>query len=279
MNKLIKKKMDALWEFLENNQTRIRHLIGTDVIMDRLTLMTDIYVPAMVQHQKVFPKYRGINRGKTVVITGTGPTFEYYKPMKDVVHIGINRSVFREDIQYDYLFATDYDGEDDLFEKLFSCDYDLVKFFGVNYNRRSALIPAYLMEQKGVEMYYVEGFHPGIYGTTIENSRKFAFPLDISAVPFKSYGTTFHVAFQFALWTRPEKIYIVGADSYGKAHAKGLDYGEIPVDCRMFIKPWRKIKEFAEAYYPDTEIISLNPVGLKGIFKDEYTDEYKDKKS
>lgn len=274
MNNLIKKKIDALWENLESNQERIRHIIGTDIIIDRLALLTDIYLPAMVQHQKVFPKYKGINKGKTVVITGTGPTFDYYVPMSDAVHIGVNRSIFREDIRYDYIFVTDYDGEDDIFEKIFSCGYELVKFFGVNYNRKSALIPEYLMERANVETFYVEGFNPGIYGTTIENSRKFIFPLDISTVPFKAYGTTFHTAFQFALWTHPEKIYIVGADSYGKAHANGLDYGEISVDCRIFIKPWRKMKEFVQAYYPDIEVISLNPVGLKGIFKDEYTDKY-----
>ncbi len=275
MNNLIKKKTDALWEFLENNQARIRHLLGTDILIDKSAMITEIYIPAMLQHQKVFPKYKGINKGKTVVITGTGPTFEHYVPMTDVVHIGINRSIFRQDIRYDYMFVTDYDGEDDIFEKIFSCGYDLVKFFGVNYNRKGALIPEYLMERDNVEMYYVEGFNPDIYGTRIENSRKFVFPLDISTVPFKSYGTTFHIAFQFALWTHPEKIYVVGADSYGKTHAKGLDYGEVPVDCRIFIKPWRKMREFAEAYYPDIEIISLNPVGLKGIFKDVYSDGYK----
>ena len=31
-----------------------------------------------------------------------------------------------------------------------------------------------------------------------------------------------------------------------------------------------EIKKFVETYYPETEIISVNPVGLKGIFKDLY---------
>ena len=34
------------------------------------------------------------------------------------------------------------------------------------------------------------------------------------------------------------------------------------------------VKEFAEQYYPETEIISVNPVGLKGLFRDEYTEEF-----
>ena len=36
------------------------------------------------------------------------------------------------------------------------------------------------------------------------------------------------------------------------------------------IGKWKKLKEFADEKYPNTEIISVNPVGLKGLFKDEY---------
>ena len=36
------------------------------------------------------------------------------------------------------------------------------------------------------------------------------------------------------------------------------------------ISLWYQLKKFARVFYPDTEIISINPVGLKGIFKDEY---------
>lgn len=33
---------------------------------------------------------------------------------------------------------------------------------------------------------------------------------------------------------------------------------------------WQEIKQFSDRYYPDIEIISINPVGLKGLFKEEY---------
>ena len=29
-----------------------------------------------------------------------------------------------------------------------------------------------------------------------------------------------------------------------------------------------------DSFYPDTEIISINPIGLKGIFKDVYTEDF-----
>ncbi len=34
------------------------------------------------------------------------------------------------------------------------------------------------------------------------------------------------------------------------------------------------MKGFAKTYYPETEIISVNPVGLKGLFHDVYTESY-----
>ena len=30
-------------------------------------------------------------------------------------------------------------------------------------------------------------------------------------------------------------------------------------------------KDFSQLYYPETEIICVNPIGLKGIFKEVYT--------
>ena len=36
------------------------------------------------------------------------------------------------------------------------------------------------------------------------------------------------------------------------------------------VEPWKRLKLFANKLYPGTEIISVNPVGLKGLFKDIY---------
>ena len=32
------------------------------------------------------------------------------------------------------------------------------------------------------------------------------------------------------------------------------------------VKGYEKMKEFIERFYPETEVISINPVGLKGLF-------------
>ena len=47
------------------------------------------------------------------------------------------------------------------------------------------------------------------------------------------------------------------------------------------IEGTEKLKNLRDRIYPDVEIISVNPMGLKGLFRDVYTDdagEYVDEK-
>ena len=74
---------------------------------------------------------------------------------------------------------------------------------------------------------------------------------------------------QFALFTNPKRIYIVGCDcssGYFNEETKEIKPN------KMLVKSWKELKKFVEIYYPETEIISVNPVGLKGLFKDLYQD-------
>lgn len=275
MKEQIRKKInDDIWAILKSQKDKIKHLLGGDAVEHKLDVLMELAIPASIHHQKVFPKYKGINKGKTVVITGTGPTFDLYHPMQDVIHMGLNDAISREDIIYDYYFVCDY--EKQLFQKIDSCKYmdQCIKFWGYNYRIAGTLIPEYYEEKMNAERFYVESYDYGIYGPRIDKNRFFVYPPDISVAPLKSYGTTMFCVFQFALWTHPQKIYIVGCDC-SKGHAASAKYrsGLPNSDFKYVIKAWRKAKEFADMYYPDIEIVSLNPVGLRGIFKDEYTTE------
>ena len=42
---------------------------------------------------------------------------------------------------------------------------------------------------------------------------------------------------------------------------------------RLFLG-WLQVKKFIEKFYPNVEVFSVNPVGLKGIFHDVYTKSY-----
>lgn len=67
-----------------------------------------------------------------------------------------------------------------------------------------------------------------------------------------------------------KKIYLVGCDASNNGYYYNNDLNYL--DLTRVLLGWNKIKEFKDIYYPNTEIISINPVGLKGLFdKDVYT--------
>lgn len=277
--------MNVIRKSIRMVRRRVRNFIGTEnleyliePLYDRISVITDIYLPALIHHQEVFPKYKNINKGKTVVIVGTGPTLECYEPILEALHIAINYAVRCSNIKFDYCFYSDYDakGAPDFLNEILSYGNGIVSFFGMNYQRANALIPEIICERDNVEWYYVDCYDWGAFGENFDKMGKFFYPLDLSVSPLKAYGTTMFSAFQFALWSHPDKIYLVGADcSVGHANAIGYtSKAEENDDFSYLISAWRKSKEFAQAYYPDIKIVSLNPVGLKGVFEDEYTDSY-----
>ena len=91
-------------------------------------------------------------------------------------------------------------------------------------------------------------------------------PLDISTQPLADFSSVVFAALQFALWTNPSKIYLVGCDCTlgGHFYEDGACLG---VNMELY-HGYECIKKFAQAYYPDTEIVSINPIGLKGLFND-----------
>jgi hypothetical protein len=79
---------------------------------------------------------------------------------------------------------------------------------------------------------------------------------------------------QFIFWTNPKRIYLVGCDCNQKGHfndqnekGKEIIWSEGLIE---MIESYKNIKEFRNLFYPETEIISINPVGLKGMFNDAY---------
>ena len=91
-------------------------------------------------------------------------------------------------------------------------------------------------------------------------------------MPLPDFTSVVFSAVGYALWTTPKKIYIVGADcSEGHASSLKINYSS---NLSRLIEYWKELKNFASWYYPDIEIISVNPVGLKGLFKDVYTENY-----
>ena len=83
-------------------------------------------------------------------------------------------------------------------------------------------------------------------------------------------------ALHFALYTNPKAIYLVGCDCNLTGYFDGTAQKTASNNIDFWMIGYKKMKEFAAHFYPETEIISINPVGLKGLFRDVYTENYLD---
>ena len=207
-------------------------------------------------HTKIFPKFKNINKGKDLVIIGTGPTVNSYIPIKNAINIGLNRAFEIDKIKLDYLFMVDYNGVKDYIRK--AKDYNCKKFYGKylvhqqpHYNWN---IPDYIAEEADAYRFYSDSVSKKIYH-------------DIETAPLMDFASVAFPAIHFALWTHPKRIFLVGCDTVPTGYFDGTKHnGQMHND--IMLKGYRKLKEYISVFYPDIEIISINPVGLKGIFKD-----------
>lgn len=236
-----------------------------------------IVLPALRTHPQVFEKYKNLYQGKNVVLMATGPSCRHYLPMADAIHVGVNSAYLNDKVKLDYLFIQDCyptfsNGQDAILA------YPCKKFFGIHYLQAAdepyASIPQ-VANDANVERYYFLDYYP-------EHLAHYArINADITTRPLTTYGSVSFAALDFILWTNPKKVFLVGCDN-SAVHFDGMTdkhkrnpANVIDVRSGGLIKGWKAFKEFAERHYPQTEIISVNPVGLKGLFKDIYTQEYR----
>lgn len=129
----------------------------------------------------------------------------------------------------------------------------------------------------------------------IDTGNLYSFEKNIARYPMVNHFSGLGAG-QFLLYTGVKKIYLVGTDATvaldneerspygGHSSAFAAEHSQFtePVagyffsnECSSspdphFLQWWIDFKEHAEDEYPDVEIISINPVGLKGVFEDVY---------
>lgn len=230
----------------------------------------------LVTHQKNFSKYKNYYNDQSIVLCGAGPTLNYYSPISDCVHVAANRAFLYDKVLFDYIFAQDWRGIVHIQNEFINYRPEkCVKFIGTQNNVTITEIPeSFAIKCNGVR-----------YNTDNECWPNSKFALDISCNAFGNFYTVALVALQFILYTNPKKIYIVGCDSVPSGYFTTANVGakqqteQLSLqqkEQKNLLKDWQSARSFIKMHYPDTEIISINPVGLKGLFKDVYTQEYMD---
>ena len=241
-----KKMREANTELIEKlNWARVPGFSSNLSVMEQIQFA----ITTSIIHQRTFPQFRNINIGKDVVICATGPTYKLYRQINDAIHIGVNHSYKKKDVEFDYLFAQDTLLMGPEIEDL------------INYRKGDCKKFVYWeMPLKGFDFSDVYQYVPA-------NS----FNYDIDILPLPDFTSVVFSAFAFALWTRPRRIYLVGCDC-SQGHFISHPGDKAGITAKHLVSHWRKAKDFVERCYPDTEIVSINPVGLKGMFADNYTE-------
>lgn len=235
--------------------TKIKQYLFDLMISRKLTNELLIKREDVLRVQSKFDTYRGCLKGKKVVIVATGPSLNKYVPMSDAVHIGINKAFLRDDIKFDYYFVQDYAATKDYVLGL--KDVDCTKFVGIYILDRyiGAQVPRRIMEQISAIPYYLT--YPVM-----------TFAADLSTAPLTGASTTVITAMQFAVYAGAKEIYLVGCDTSTSGYFDNSKNRYL--NPKVLIKDYIAFRDFVDKNCIDTKVISINPVGLKGIFADKY---------
>jgi len=231
--------------------------------IDGSKIIETIYTNSLaLQVNSRLEKYRNLFKGKDIYIVGGGPTAKYFSPFKNSdneIYIGINRAFRDERYIFDYLFAQDQfvEGMD-----------EFLAYRGDACTKMLAIIPynvSYqILEPQLPNVDFIERY-------VLANRKMQEIPKNISTAPFADLQGTVFSAVQWALYTNPDHIYLVGFDC-----GNGNLYHGYNDNYDYQIQSWHRISEYLKVMRKNDCVISINPVGLKGLFKDIYTKEYND---
>ena len=277
-NKILVEKLESnnkiLVEKLESNKVMIDKIKAginslTPLSPEKYIDISQRLITAAFWHPQIFKQYRGCFRGKKVVLIGAGPTLLQFRPIKDAIYVGCNRAFKYDKVNFDFLWTIDNIGIQNWFEDFLNYRVGkCVKFIGdqnlgLGYQIPETRIPLDILR-------YV----------TYANLLFCKFNLDISTSPLCNGATVALQALQWILYTQPAEVYIVGVDctlssrqyffSDCNEETTKHETEDLINSDDLNVIFFKKIKDFASIYYPDTKIISVNPVRLKGIFEDMY---------
>lgn len=213
-------------------------------------------------HKVSFAEFRECHKNQSVVVVGSGPTLNYYSQLEHMPHIGVNSTFLHPKIKLDYFFARDYASRSSLYDDL--KNYNFVKFLGI-VEWTSEAQEIYQVPESVIMESQARRF--------ITQPRKEYIHCDIEHYPVMGLGSIIFGAFHFALFTMPKQIFLVGCDCAPTGHYDGSG-GVDDASVNEFVNSWKWVKMFIKRYYPSIEVISINPVGLKGVFRDVYTESY-----
>jgi hypothetical protein len=251
----------------------LRGLVAVEHVRTRKELLTtrealELQHEIVATNEAAFGPYRDAFRGRDVVVVASGPTLAHYEPIPGAVHIGVNSVISHPEIPLDFYFAHDFGGGGGVPRVLAQFEDGKVPqgcklFFGLKATTPNGTIEASqsVTARVGATRYFASP----------SPSRNIHH--DIRFHPLADFFTIVFSALNFALFTNARRIYLVGCDASYFGHFDGTPQPETDEQVRSYLTHrlvgYRRMREFARTFYPETEIVSVNPVNLAGLFTDE----------
>ncbi len=261
----IRRHNDVLLGEVENLKQRAEWFEAENRLFSRYYYYNEF---AKNAHPALFEKYRGCNKGKDLVIVACGPSVNLYKPISGAKHLAVNRAFLRDDIKFDYLFMHDNMMLLDCGEKIKKYKAEKFMAFATNEtNARSFNVLSDDVCMHGAKRFFIsDPAIPSIGGGQFDVIQ----PDITKGMLYDRGGGTVFSALQFALFTKPRTIYIVGCDCTSDGYFKEIDQSKKQNLLEATEYLWREAKTAIAQYYPEVKIVSVNPVKLKGLFEDLY---------
>lgn len=241
------------------NQQLLQDRAWYEIELDKLNKKTNILNSVKSSHEEAFRVYKNKFAGRDVVVLATGPTLKQYLPLSGAVHIGVNNAYKFEHVVLDFLFTQDIHGLKEQIDEInHYAQEQCQKFYGDVLFCEHCAIPESDVIKANAKRYYTGGMGS-------------PFLHDIASCLMPDFGSVVFSALAFALYTNPKRIYLVGCDCSDLGYFdtdKPQVSPSLKHDMPRILDGWKAFKKFAQHLYPETEVISINPVGLKGIFKD-----------
>lgn len=174
---------------------------------------------ASALHSQTFADYKNCYAGKDIVLIASGPSLNDYIPIENTVNVAVNRAIFYDKVNFDYLFMQDYLAVKGYIED--SADYknkNLKRFYGLLQPEllEGWVIPESIAIRHNAARYYARSsWDPEAGKPDVD------FTYDIASLPLVCHGSVVFPAMQFILYTNPKRIYLVGCDCSRSGYFSG----------------------------------------------------------
>lgn len=160
-------------------------------------------------NKNTFTQFKNIYKGKKAIICGAGSSLQEYSYNNQNIHIALNKTLFFENIKFNYLFMQDYPKNQDYTLDDYN-NYDCVKFYGIikNPNVKADGISDFDLSQSSiVNKVYRYELSPVHYNNVLDD-----FELDIDEYTLTDAQSVLFSAIQFAVYCGFDEIELYGVD-------------------------------------------------------------------